>query len=124
MKKLSDYKGEEALDVLADIIEPFALVLADPEIQEMAKVKAAPIKYVKPALKNHKKEVIEILARIEDVPVEEYEKSVNIFTLPSVVLGFINDPQVRDLFTSQSQTTVTSLASSGSATENTEAGEN
>ena len=105
--KLSDYKGEDAIEVLADIIEPLALILADKEIRQLVQdkgTKTAPIKLVKPALKNHKKEVLEILARIENVPVDEYAETVNVFTLPMQVLDFINDKNVQNLFTSQRQT--------------------
>ena len=68
--RLSDYKGEEALDVLADIIEPMTFILADEEIQKMRKEaaekkKAVPyIKFVTPAIRNHKLEIIQILASI------------------------------------------------------------
>ena len=105
--KLSDYKGEDAIEVLADIIEPLALILADKEIRQLVQdkdAKTAPIKLVKPALKNHKREVLEILARIENVPVDEYAETVNVFTLPMQVLDFINDKNVQNLFTSQRQT--------------------
>lgn len=121
--KLSDFKGEEALDVLADIIEPLTMVLADVEIQELAKSKPAPVKYVKPMLKNHKGEIIEVLARLNNKPVEEYKKEVTLITLPKELLDLINDPEVQSLFHSQGQTVLTPLASSGSATENTEASE-
>ena len=120
--KLSDYKGEEALDVLADIIEPFAIILSDKEIQTLAKEKdVAPIKFIKPAIKNHKKEIIQILARLENQPVEEYSKTVTLLTLPAQVLNFVNDPEVQSLFHSQGESQQSSLASSSSATENTEA---
>lgn len=122
MKKLSDYKGEEAIELMADIIEPLAVILADEAVQKLAKAgEKAPVKYVKPMLKNHSAEVIEVLARIADEPVEEYNEKVNVFTLPAQLLALVNDPQVRSLFTLQGQTAVTSLASFGSATENTEA---
>lgn len=129
MRMLSDLKGEEALDVLADIIEPMALVFADEEIQKLQKMqkegkKIPPIEYIKPALKNHKEEVLTILARIENIPVDEYRDSVNFLTLPLQILSVVNDPIVKSLFHSQSQTDITSLASSGSAIANTEAGEN
>ena len=122
--KLSDYKGEEALDVLADIIEPLTIILTDKDIQALAEEKASPIKYVKPALKNHKSEVIGILARLENKPVKEFEKEVTIFSLPKLVLDFINDPEAQSLFTSQGQTDMNLKPHSGSATENTEAEEN
>lgn len=124
MRKLSDYKGEEAIDLLADIIEPMALILADKSVRAMVEnkdEKVPIIKLVKPLLKSHKKELIEILARVAEMPVEEYEKTISVFTLPIQVMDLINDPMVQSLFTSQSQTAVTSLASFGSVTENTEA---
>lgn len=109
--KLSDYKGEAAIDLLADIMEPMAIILADKEIQNLYfakdekgnRIRNAPIKYVKPMLKNHKKEVIEILARVEGIPVEEYREQCNVITLPMQILEFINDKEIQNLFTSQRQ---------------------
>lgn len=109
-RKLSDYKGEDAIEVLADIIEPFAIIMADSDIQKMAKEAAdkkksvQPISYIKVALKNHKHEVLEILARIQDMPVEEYAKTVNVITLPMEILAIVNDEAIKSLFTSHRQT--------------------
>lgn len=120
--KLSDYKGEEALDVLADIIEPLANIIADAEIQELSKKPNTPIiAMVKPAIKNHKGDLITVLARLENVPVEQYRETMNLITLPKQVMELLNDPEVQNLFFSQGESQVTSLASSSSATENTEA---
>lgn len=125
--KLSDFKGEEALDVLADIIEPLSSILGDEEMREVAKdgaekgKKVPPIVYIKIALKKHKKEVIEVLARLENKPVQEYKKEVNLMTLPMALLSLVNDPEIQNLFTLQGQTEITQLASSGPAMENTEA---
>lgn len=126
MNKLSDFKGEEALDVLADIIEPLANIFADKDIGELAKnaKSVPPIKFITIALKNHKPEIIEILARLEGEPVEEYKDKINFLTLPLQLLALANDDMVKSLFISQSQTAVTSLAFSGSATETIEAEEN
>lgn len=123
--RLSDFKGEEAIDVLADIIEPITKILTDSEIQELSKQKDVPaLKYVKPMLKNNKKEVIEILARLDNKPVEEYTKGMSLLTLPAQVLELINDPELQSLFRSQEQSNQMSSASSTPAMENTEAGEN
>ena len=127
--RLSDFKGEEALDVLADIIEPLTFIIADNDIQKLIdeskdKEKQVPmIKYVTPAIKNHKTELIQILARLQNQSVEEYKENLSLVTLPMQVLEFINDPEIQKFFTSQSQSTETPSASSGSATENTEAKE-
>jgi len=120
--RLSDFKGEEALDVLADIIEPLTTIIADEEIQALTKQKGVPrIKYVKPAIKNHKQEVIFILATLQKQTVEEYEANLSLITLPMQVLEFINDPEIQKLFFSQEQSQETSSENFGSATENTEA---
>lgn len=128
--RLSDFKGEEALDVLADIIEPLTFILADEDIQKMRKEaaeKKVPVPYIKfvtPAIKNHKPEIIQILARLQRQTVEEYTADLTLATLPMQVLEFINDPEIQKFFTSQSQSLETQSASSGSVTESTEAKEN
>ena len=120
--RLSDFKGEAALDVLADIIEPLANILADKEIQALSKKENTPvIAMVKPAIKNHKKDLIEILARLDEKPVDEYEKTMSLLTLPKQVLELLNDPEVQSLFQSQGQITQNSFADSTSAMESTEA---
>lgn len=99
--RLSDFKDEEALDVLADILEPVGDILADEEIEKMRNAKVNRIKIIAYAIKNHKRSVIEILARLDCTPVEEYH--VNAVTLPIRLLTLVNDPEVQILFTSQGQ---------------------
>ena len=96
--KLSEIKGEAALDLLVDIIDPASKIMSDPDIKKLvgAKNKSAIIKTL---IKNHKPEIIEILAIIDGVPVEEYE--VNVFTLPLKLLELLNDPELVSFFTSQ-----------------------
>lgn len=116
--KLSDYKGEQALDLLADIIEPIAMIMADKEIIAIANSGKPVIKIIKPMIKNHKKEVIEIMAVLDGEDPESYEKKIDIFTLPVKLVTIINDPYIKDLFTSQGQNK--EETNSGSAMENTE----
>ena len=118
--RLADYRGEEALDILADLVEPAAAIMADKEIAAIAKSKQPVIKVVKPAIKNHKAEVIEIMAILDGEDPKEYAEKVNLFTLPAKLLSLLNDPDLKNLFTLQGQKTETF---SGSATENTEANE-
>ena len=119
--KLSDFRGEEALDVLADIFEPLALICADEEIQKLRETTHPMMDYIKPILKNRKKEIIQILARLNNQPEEEYKANLSLVTLPLQILDFMNDPEIQSLFFSQSQNPAEPLASSGSVTENTEA---
>lgn len=114
MKKLSEYRNEEALDLLADMIEPCVIVFGDPDFIQAARSKdvTGTIKFL---LKNHQKSVIEILATLEGVPVDKYE--CNLATLPVTLLQIVNDSDLMNFFKSQGQELV--QMSSGSATENT-----
>ena len=80
MKQLSEYRGEQAIDILAELIEPATAIMADKEVAELARSKAPAVKIIKPAIKNHKREVIEILAVLEGEEPEKYAKKVTILT--------------------------------------------
>lgn len=105
--KISEYKGEQALDILADLIEPATAIMADKEISRMVKAQMPVIKIAKLAIKNHKREVLEILAILDGEDPKDYAEKVNIFTLPAKLLEILNDPDVMSLFTSQGKTAET-----------------
>ncbi len=119
--RLSDYKGEKALDVLANMLEPATEILADSEVANSVGRGEAPVKAVKIAIKRHKRAVIELLAALNDIPADEYAEQVSLLTLPKQLLELMNDKDVQSLFSSQGQ--MTENKSSGSATENIEANE-
>ena len=110
--KLSEYQGEAALDILADLIEPVGEIMTDKEIGEVFKKNR--LKAIALAIKNHKKAVIQIMATMDGVPVEEYK--CNVLTLPVKILEILNDPALVQLFTYQGQTG--GAKSSGSVSEN------
>ena len=112
--KLSEYQGEAALDLLADLIEPAGEIMSDKEIGEVFKKNR--FKAIGLAIKNHKKAVIQIMATMDGVPVDEYK--CNVFSLPVKILEILNDPEMIQLFQYQGQTG--DANSSGSASENTE----
>ena len=112
--KLSEYQGEAALDILADLIEPAGEIMSDKEIGELFKKNR--FKAIGLAIKNHKKAVMQIMATMDGVPVDEYK--CNVFTLPVKILELLNDSELIRLFTYQGQTG--DANSSGSASENTE----
>lgn len=113
--KLSDFQGEAALDLLADLIEPVGEIASDKDIVK-AYSEGNKFKAIAAAIKAHKQAVIKILALLDGVPVEDYK--VNVFTLPAKLLELLNDPEVAMLFTSQGQ--MGDATSSGSASEKTE----
>ena len=100
--KLSDIKGERALDVLADLIDPVAEIMADKEIVEILRSGKAPAKAIKLSLKNHKKAVLAMMAAIDGEDPETYQPSL--FVLPKRMLDLLNDPEVQQLFSSQDST--------------------
>ena len=112
--------NEEELELFADLLEPVAEILSDNAVAGVFRSGGKPITAIKYAIKNHKGAVIEILARIDGIPVEEYK--VSAITLPVKLLALLNRPEVIDLFTSAEQ--MSDAAPSGSATENTEDGAN
>lgn len=120
--KLSDYKGEEALDLIADLMEPVSVILQDDDFRDQVEggTNAGMLKAAKTLLKRHKKECIEILARIDGIPVKDYSPTV--FMLTKKVVELLGDQEVQELFTSQGQ--IENAANSGSATANTGDAEN
>lgn len=119
MKKLSEYKNEEAIELLADIMEPVSEILADDEVKNTYRSGANKIALVKVILKHHSKQVVDILAILDGIPREEYK--CNVVTLPIKLIEIFNDEELTSFFESQSQILGEEL--SGSVTENTEATE-
>ena len=110
--KLSEIKGEHTIDVIAAIIEPVAEIASDPVAAEMFSRKALPEgedpkkyavkrirKSVPALLKNHKKELIAILAALEGISEEEYAEKLNMVTLVHDLLELLNDKDFIALFT-------------------------
>ena len=112
--KLSEYQGEAALDILADLIEPAGEIMSDKQIGDVFKENK--FKAIGLAIKNHKKAVMQIMATMDGVSVEEYK--CNVFSLPVKILELLNDTALVQLFTYQGQTG--DAKSSGSASENIE----
>lgn len=68
MKKLSDYKGEEAIELWCDVFDPLTRIIADKEIAGVVKSGRPTMEIAKTVLKAHAKDVSEILLRIDPTP--------------------------------------------------------
>lgn len=100
--KLSDFKGEEALELLADIIEPMFEILGDDKFKDMVRSGTCDqMQMIKYLLKTHKKPILTILALMDKEDPETYEP--NVLTIPLKLLELGNDPDIIKLFTSQGQ---------------------
>ena len=96
MRKLSEIKGEEALDVLAEILEPITEIANDEEVKAGFETNVA--KSVSVALKKYKKEIIEIFAAINGTSVEDTLEEINILALPAYIVETLNEPAIQSLF--------------------------
>lgn len=113
--RLSDYENEDALDLLANIMLPASEIMMDKEVVKLYKSNKPVIHTVALILKNHKRSAIEIVAALHR---EDPDKvRFNAITLANDVLELLNDPELLQVFTSQSQ--ITDSKPSGSATANT-----
>ena len=100
--KLSEIKGDQALDVIADLLDPMAEIMTDAEIAPCLKNGKAPIRAIKLSLKNHKKAVLYMMAIIDGEDPETYAPSL--LEIPKRLLDLLNDPEVQRLFASQETT--------------------
>lgn len=116
--KLSEIKGEQAIELLADLIEPASEIMADKEVAALYR-SGQSIKAVSYVLKKHKRSCLAILALTEGKNPATYQP--NVLSLPMKLLEIFNDPELMSLFSSQSQKN--EETSSGSATGTTEAAE-
>lgn len=127
--RLSDVKGERTLEVIADLIEPICNIAEDENAAAMFRKEKLPegmtarkfllqrAKKSAPALlKDHKEDVISILATIEGTAPEEYAKSLNLVKLLKDTIELLTDETFAALFISAQ-----SGDTSGSAQANTEA---
>lgn len=70
MKKLSDYKDEEALELWADLLEPAAKIFSDRTLANIVKAGKSPMIIASAILKRHKEEATSILLRIDPAPID------------------------------------------------------
>lgn len=118
MKKLSDYQGEEAIQVWGNLIEPGTAILRDKKLKPMIKGNKSQIEIATYIIKNHAKEVEKILLAIDSTPVN----GINLLGRTMTLLSDITD-NAEALSFFGVQTPKKSKASTGSVTENTTAKE-
>ena len=112
--KLTDIKGERALDVVAELIVPVSNIAEDEAAAALFSRKALPegmtvgqfmrkrVKESVPALlKGHKADLLTILATIEGVEVKAYEESLTLDKLIIDVANLLTDDLFCTFFISQ-----------------------
>lgn len=97
MRKLSEVKGEEALNVLAEILEPIVTIANDEEVRAGFDTNVA--KCVAVALKKYKGEIMDIFAAINGKTVEETADEIDLLSLPAYIVDVLSEPEIQRLFT-------------------------
>ena len=118
--KLSEIRGVDAIDVIADIIDPVTVIMADADIREVITQKKPTLIIAKVVLKKQKKAILEILAYLNNEDPKDFKPSI--LELPVMLVNLINeieqDEELMSLFHSQPQ--MMASVSSGAVTQNTE----
>lgn len=111
--KLSDIRGDKALDVIADLIVPVSNIASDKEMAKVFQKSALPDgKTMEEAaaerlmdaaprlLKEHKEDIITILAAISLKDRDEYASGLNLASLLRDLYELINDSEFVGFFSS------------------------
>lgn len=101
MRMISEVKGIDAIDLIADILDPAAVILTDELVKEAIKG-SDKLHIAKVILKSHDKEIVEILAALKGVPPEDY--NANVVEIFSDLMELINDEGMMSFFRTQALT--------------------
>lgn len=113
--RLSDFKDDEAFEVLAELLEPVIEISSDKGLQELSEKEETKMFHIAQyIIRNHKAPLIKILAIMHRVPVKDY--TCTAATLIVQVLELLGDPELMAFFKSQSPKKEEDA--SGSASEN------
>lgn len=125
--KLSDIKGERCLDVVADLIEPIASMAKDEDVVALFKPTKVPDDEtpheffadrmragLPKLLRNHRSEIIQILASLEGVTPAVYKKTLTMPKLISDTFEVLTDSSIAAFLSSHATTETSSGSASGS----------
>ena len=116
MKKLSDYQGDEAIELWADLLEPIARILSNEKVKELYESGKPKLLIAKEILKANKQEATEVINRIDPTPFN----ALTLVTRVISILTEIEETEEIKAFFDTGEQTKTDDGSFGSATENTE----
>lgn len=119
MKKLSDYKGEDAIDLWGDLLEPLNTILSDDVVRKTIQSGQSKMVIAKDILKRHKKEAVKVLLRIDPTPLD----GLNIILRLVALLTDIGQNDEIKSFFGYAEQAKTDEESIGSVTESTGAEE-
>lgn len=119
MRKLSDYKGNEAIELWADLLVPLTSIMGDTKVANAVHSGLPKTMIAQTILKNHSDDAVEILTRIAGEPVNGLNVIIQLIALLSDI-G--QSEEIKSFFGYAEQANMAS-ESSGSPMENIEAEE-
>lgn len=103
--KLSELKGQDAIDAIADVIEPLSAIATDKRLRaDFKKVAdsddrvAALGKVLPKAIKTHKTDVIKVLASVNRKTVKEYEAEATVPRIMADAFDVLTDEELFAFF--------------------------
>ncbi len=106
--KISNLRGEDAIDTMADLIEPITAIASDKDFEKLYKSK--PLVFaVQYCLKHHKKEILEILAIINCEDPDYFDPKF--WEIPKMIFDVLDDENVKSLFLSQQMSNLNDISS-------------
>ena len=97
MKKLSDYKGEEAIDLWINLLEPITKITSDENVARVFRSKKPIVERAKTILDSHKSEACEILLAIDPTPIDALNL---IIRLVDLLIEIESHEELKHFFTS------------------------
>lgn len=106
--KLSDIKGDRAIEVVAELIDPITNIASDPTMDGLfvigEKTKEEFYSNIKKnlplLLKGHKNDIYKIFALLDDIDVKKYAKEVSLGKLIAGIFDVLFDEAFNALFPS------------------------
>lgn len=112
--RISEIKGTDAIQALAEMLEPISIIAQDEEVRTKAR-ETSIAAGGSLMLKRYPKEVLQILAALDGVDAKEYNPSLA--EIPAKLMECLNDEDVQKLFFLQAPKE--EQKSSGDASEDT-----
>lgn len=98
-KKLSEFKGDKAFEVIDQLLDPIAQIAQDEEFKKARKNKGASIKTLAHKLiKDHKDEIVTILAVISEQEFDDLRKSISPVDILNGTIAIFSDEDMLNLF--------------------------
>lgn len=121
MRRLSDYKGDEAIELWSDLISPISKIMQDKKAQTVFKDKdKSMLEKASEVISLHKEEAEAVILRIDPTPIN----GLNLITRVLEFLVEIETSEDLKPFFALAGQGKTESASSGSAMASTEGAEN